>query len=256
MMRRSRAVNTEDCLSRNDALVYDIGLHKGEDTDFYLKKGYEVVAFEANPTLVDFCRDRFAEQIRSGQLQIVSGAIAPPTDTGKVTFYVNERLSVWGTISVDFMQRNDKKGMKSKEVEVNRVDIVDSIRTFGMPLYMKIDIEGADSLVLEAMRNFEDRPQFLSFELNNTVTSQIVVDVETAYDLGYRRFQLVPMADMAGSHIETETIRGEKFSYVVPKDASGPFGKDLRGRWVTRDELLTIFKGKYHGWQDIHASLT
>lgn len=33
-------------------LIYDVGLHRGEDTDFYLKKGFHVVALEANPELV------------------------------------------------------------------------------------------------------------------------------------------------------------------------------------------------------------
>jgi hypothetical protein len=34
-------------------LIFDMGLHKGEDTDFYLRKGFDVVAFEANPFLIE-----------------------------------------------------------------------------------------------------------------------------------------------------------------------------------------------------------
>jgi hypothetical protein len=30
-------------------LIYDVGLHLGEDSEFYLKKGFNVVAVEANP---------------------------------------------------------------------------------------------------------------------------------------------------------------------------------------------------------------
>jgi len=37
-------------------LVYDVGLHKGEDSAYYLAKGYCVVAFEANPDLVAECK--------------------------------------------------------------------------------------------------------------------------------------------------------------------------------------------------------
>ena len=32
-------------------LVYDVGMHKGEDTEFYLRKGFRVIAFEADPDL-------------------------------------------------------------------------------------------------------------------------------------------------------------------------------------------------------------
>ena len=56
-------------------LIYDVGMHKGEDTDFYLRKGFRVVAFEADPDLTGYCRKRFKEFLDSGQLKIVEGAI-------------------------------------------------------------------------------------------------------------------------------------------------------------------------------------
>ncbi len=37
-----------DTLTKPD-LVFDVGAHKGEDSDFYLNLGYRVVAVEANP---------------------------------------------------------------------------------------------------------------------------------------------------------------------------------------------------------------
>ena len=58
-------------------LIFDMGLHKGEDTDFYLRKGFDVVAFEADPLLIKFCKLRFADYIDKGRLQIIEGAIAP-----------------------------------------------------------------------------------------------------------------------------------------------------------------------------------
>ena len=33
-------------------MVFDVGMHRGEDTELYLSKGFRVVAFEANPNLV------------------------------------------------------------------------------------------------------------------------------------------------------------------------------------------------------------
>jgi hypothetical protein len=30
-------------------LIYDLGMHRGGDTQFYLEKGFRVVAVEANP---------------------------------------------------------------------------------------------------------------------------------------------------------------------------------------------------------------
>jgi hypothetical protein len=44
-------------------LIYDLGMNNGDDTDYYLKRGFEVVAVEANPALCQVARDRFAEAI-------------------------------------------------------------------------------------------------------------------------------------------------------------------------------------------------
>ena len=34
-------------------LIIDVGMHNGDDTAFYLAKGFEVVAVEANAALVE-----------------------------------------------------------------------------------------------------------------------------------------------------------------------------------------------------------
>jgi len=119
-------------MAANDHLVYDVGLHKEEDTELYLKKGYQVVAFEANPSLAEFCSDRFAQQIRSGQLHIVRGAIAPPTSTGKVKFYLNDRVSVWGTIDQAWVARNASQGSDSREIEVDQINMAEVFEKFGI----------------------------------------------------------------------------------------------------------------------------
>ena len=41
-------------------LIYDVGMHKGEDTELYLKKGFRVIAFEADPDLVASARTKHA----------------------------------------------------------------------------------------------------------------------------------------------------------------------------------------------------
>ncbi len=45
--------------------IIDLGMNNGDDTAFYLAKGYNVVAVEANPHLVAAARVRFAKDIAS-----------------------------------------------------------------------------------------------------------------------------------------------------------------------------------------------
>lgn len=81
-------------LNMKPDLIFDVGMHRGEDTDFYLRKGFNVASIEANPDLVRACQNRFTAALRSGQLHIIEGAIADPLVGDTIKFYKNEH-SVW-----------------------------------------------------------------------------------------------------------------------------------------------------------------
>src|SRR5262245_60932409 len=121
----------------NPRLIYDVGLHLGEDTDYYLKKGFDVVAFEANPDLHLMCKRRFQEAVARGQLRIIEGAIAPPSAGDQVLFY-RSPISLWGTAAESWAKRNARLGYQSETIEVPRVDIVEIYRSYGIPFYLKI----------------------------------------------------------------------------------------------------------------------
>jgi len=101
-------------------LVIDIGLHKGEDTAFYLAKGFRVVSVEADPDLVRECRARFARELSGQRLRIIEGAIAERGP--KVSFYKDDN-SVWGTVHQDWAKRNEKLGSHNRLIEVGVLDI-------------------------------------------------------------------------------------------------------------------------------------
>ena len=92
-----------DGMDATRKLIYDIGMHRGEDTEFYLSRGHRVVGVEANPTLVAGLRAKFASEIASGQLQLVDKAIA--ATAGHVQFAINDQFSIWGSISETFIEK-------------------------------------------------------------------------------------------------------------------------------------------------------
>ena len=266
----------------NAELVYDVGLHRGEDTAYYLKKGFRVVAFEANPELVVHCRRRFSDEIDSGRLCIVEGAIAPASVGRKVTFYQNP-MSIWGTIDDSWVTRNEKIGFSSSKLEVDRVDVSDSFREHGIPFFLKIDIEGADTLVLDALRDFDERPQYVSIESEKVNFADLEAELEMLGRLGYTTFRPVQQRDVPGTVLRTRSLDGREIEHVFEPDASGPFGEDLEQPWLSLDEVLheyrRIFRryrwvgdnvsvprrilrrllwvglGYQVGWYDTHASL-
>src|SRR5687767_12340519 len=96
-------------------LIIDVGLHIGRDTQFYLQKGFNVVAIEANPLLAQKVEQELQEYIESGQLKIYNVAINDYS--GSVDFYVNREKHDWGTISKDFATRNEKLGTNNEIIK-------------------------------------------------------------------------------------------------------------------------------------------
>ncbi len=144
-------------------LIYDVGLHCGEDTDFYLRKGFRVVALEANPELVQQCRSRFHDFVREGRLKIVEGAVVEPSflESGQssIRFYRNQSGSAWGTVRGTWADRNERSGTSVTTIEVDVIDFAAVLQENGIPHYMKIDIEGCDTVCLNALKNFQRAPR-------------------------------------------------------------------------------------------------
>jgi FkbM family methyltransferase len=220
-----------------DDLVYDVGLHKGEDSAFYLAKGYRVVAFEANDDLISSCRARFSREIAAGRMTLVEGAVS--TSSKPTARFYKHPITVWGTTNTKWVARNLEAG-ESKPVDVPVVNFADMLRNTGMPSFMKIDIEGADTLCLEALLGFDQRPWSVSIE-----SSQVWAELEAEFDLlerlGYYRFAVVQQATLPGRKIVTRTLDGGPLTFSFEADASGAFGSDI-GPWMGRTEAMARYK--------------
>jgi FkbM family methyltransferase len=229
-------------MTRNENLIYDIGMHRGEDTDFYLRKGFNVVAFEANPHLVGQCKIRFRDAIATGRLCIVEGAIAPEAAGDSITFYVNVD-SIWGTIHPTWAERNASFGKESRKITVDRIDLHRVIREHGMPHFMKIDIEGSDVVVLDALKQYECRPKHISIESEKVDFSTLTAEIMTFLELGYSKFRAIQQTAIPGSRLTTKTLNGEDLDYTFENDASGSFGDDIPQEWRNADEIIVEYQG-------------
>lgn len=228
-----------------DDLIYDVGMHKGEDTDFYLKKGFRVVGFEADPDLANYCRERFKNYIATGQLTIIEGAIIDLDIEGNkekktITFYKNEGMSVLGTINLNWAERNEFLGSPSSgTVEVRVLDFVDEVQKYGIPHYMKIDIEGSDMVCVNALKRFSKRPNYISIESDKTSLAKIIKEINTLYDLGYDRFAAVEQTDIPFAQTPPyPAIEGTYTpEYRFELGCTGLFGSELHG-WKSKQGIV------------------
>lgn len=236
---------------QRDDLVYDIGMHRGEDTAYYLAKGFKVVAFEAAPNLVEHCRNRFASELETGALRIVAGAIVDPAGPhaaeGVVRFYRHPSLTMWGTTDAEWVQRREFVG-EFEQISVPAISLEQILAETGMPHFMKIDIEGADTLCLGALEQFEARPKYLSIESEKFDFGALEGEFDALGALGYSRFAVVQQGSIPGTRVTTINRRGAPISYRFERDASGGFGADV-GPWLSRDQALQRYRGVFREYR-------
>jgi len=232
---------------KNPNLVFDVGMHKGEDTEFYLRKGFKVVAFEANPDLVKHCQARFEDYLTRGQLVIVAGAVVEPgilvSGQKKIIFYRNEVLSVWGTICPEWADRNIRLGTTSNTIEVDVIDFGAVIQEHGVPHFMKIDIEGCDLACLETIKQFESHPDYISIESDKTGFSNIKQEISLFTELGYDSFKAVEQSEL---HIHqtppNPALEGRYVEHRFEDGSSGLFGAELSGVWSSANKIRNRYR--------------
>ncbi len=252
-------------------LILDIGMHKGEDTAHYLKKGFRVIGIEADPRLADYCRVKFKAEIAKGQLKIINAGIA--SEEGVLPFYRNLRLSEWSSFNKESGTRNNTP---YEVLNIPCITTKNLFEKYGIPYYMKTDIEGFDLFCLLDIPDEGEKPIFVSCEASQLKCLDIL------YQKGYKKFKLISQ----GNHFNPINIQKEKnflfpysrifvngiklrvqifFPFKYPYGSSGPFGEDTKGEWKTYEEIKKVFR-EFHqfeknkplnkvSWFDCHATI-
>jgi hypothetical protein len=135
-----------------------------------------------------------------------------------------------------------KFGTTSTSIEVETVDFADVIRKYGIPHYMKIDIEGLDMVCVKALEQFNRRPDFISLESSKTLFADIKREIEVLEKLGYNAFRAVEQSAIAGSQPPYPAREGGYVAHRFQEGASGLFGSELEGEWKSRASILHQYR--------------
>ena len=255
----------------NQKLIYDIGMNNGDDTAYYLARGFDVVSIEADPVLCASAAHRFSSQIQAGKLTILNVAIA--SEPGLAEFWICEENSVWNSFCKEVASRD---GLRHHSVQVQCETLPRIITRHGVPYFLKVDIEGNDFLCLDALIECSEKPQFVSLELGEI---DVFLDKLTA--LGYSGFKLISqfnflpverpasqeqlqherwknlaasrnllvralrkLAGAAGREWMTKKIFQTRYegSWFFPEGSSGPFGEQTPGRWLPAEEASRVYQ--------------
>lgn len=201
-------------------LIFDLGMYEGQDTRFYLSKGFRVVALEANPALCQRNTGLFAKEIAEGRLTIVPKALW--YESGKqIPFYV---YSAWSSVFPEVAGRDNSP---TTEVQVATTTVAEMFREFGVPYYLKCDIEGADTIVCDQIVVEPEKPDFASFEDETGALAQKLAEG------GYDRFQFINQGRLHKSRPPNPPREGRFVDVTFDEASSGLFGRELNPRhWV------------------------
>ncbi len=256
MISRQRGMSRQGGDAR---LVFDLGMNEGQDTAYYLHAGCRVVAVEANKSLAAANSTKFASAIKQGRLQILNVGIGE--QEGVLDFWICDDKSEWSSFDRAMAATNGSRHHCEK-VEVWTYDRLS--RQFGVPDYLKIDIEGKEHACLD--RIGPDLPDFISLEAYSEA------DLEKLRALGFRQFKCISqyyylsledqeqpeeaeIARAAGRDIvgilavpnkirlrllQRRLRRLDGWQFV--QSSTGPFGDATRGTWKGFDDMLRIYR--------------
>lgn len=236
-------------------LIFDLGLHRGEDTDYYLRKGFNVVALEANPDLVRSASARFKAEARAGRFTPVQKALWKASGEA-MSFHVNPEKDDWSSLLESWA---GKGGHALKTIEVQTVTLSDLFDAHGVPYYVKCDIEGADEVFVDQLWADERMPDFVSVE----AASVDLLNKLAAK--GYDAFQIVNQATLWAVQPVQPPREGSVVEVTFNGHMSGPFGLELQDqRWKDRATVAELYSAfirlNQHddllgfGWLDFHAT--
>ena len=229
------------------SLIYDVGAHKGEDAEFYLKKGFRVIAIEANPQFCAIVSERLPDYVKSGALTVLNVAIS--NNIGDIEFYVDQKVSVWGTTNRDWVARN--RGLGSGEVQtltVKSVRLADIMQEYGVPRYCKIDIEGNDLDALMSLDSVSEPPRFISIESDKTSWEKLFREFQTFEKLGYNRYKIIDQSLVSLQKVPMPPLEGGPYIGSFESGSSGLFGNELPGPWLDLFQALEAYKGIFRGY--------
>lgn len=201
-------------------LIFDLGMYEGQDTRFYLAKGFRVVALEANPELCRRNAELFASEIASGQLKIVQKALWHEAGQ-QIPFYV---FSAWSSVFPEIAGRDNTP---TTEIKVDTTTMADMIAEFGVPYYLKCDIEGADTIVCDQVAAGPQKPDVVSFEDESGALAKRLAEA------GYDRFQFINQGRLHKQRPPQPAREGRYVDKTFDGATSGLFGRELNpNNWV------------------------
>ena len=155
--------------------IFDIGANKGQNLSYFLDKADIVVAIEANTNLVKQIKSDFKQFIDNEKLIVENVALTDDENVKNIDFYISKVNDVLSTLYPD-----DKSKFYKQEVRCEKASLLINkyLKKYDISQieYIKIDIEGADDLVLNDLLKNNILCENLSVECHKTEVLELLLN--------------------------------------------------------------------------------
>jgi FkbM family methyltransferase len=158
------------------AVVFDIGANIGTMTRVFASEGAKVIAVEPNPDCI-----RHIERTTSRDtVEVLQAAVGEVNGLGVIR--ISDRKDKMSSLSAEWREavakdNRDYAGMWKREITVPVITLDTLIHRYGLPFYIKIDVEGYEEHVL---RGLSGLPALLSLEFNRLLLEPILRALDSA----------------------------------------------------------------------------
>ena len=170
---------------RRGDLVFDIGAHVGDRVASFRRLGARVVAVEPQPAIAKVLKLFYG---RSAEVSIEMEAVGRVT--GTISMMINIDNPTVSSASPAFVDAacdapgwEGQRWIKSVMVPVTTLDAL--IDKYGVPAFIKIDVEGLEE---EALAGLTRAVKALSFEFTTIQRDVALACIERCIAIGYTRF--------------------------------------------------------------------
>lgn len=167
-------------LLKTGDLFFDVGAHIGDKSHQFLNKKLEVIMIEPLPKCVEELKLKFKN---NKNIKILQKALGKKK--GSTTLMINTKVPTISTMSDHWRKGRFSNQVWDNKILVEVTTLDELIKTYGLPSYIKIDVEGFE---LDVLLGLTQKAGIISFEFTSEFFDHSINCLNYLQKIGYEKF--------------------------------------------------------------------